>query len=189
MRPAFEDLKSFWILAYSRAAFSEVLRFVDAMQKTEPLSIELRALTSATVISYARPFTKSQITRHQRIIPLKGVVPPSDLASLHDELLAMRDRVIGHKDATLGRENPNMVIINRGKRGKTSLRTLAIANFSPVKLQGIRELCAHFIKYCDEQGRPIMQRCEAAVLSLRPGVYELLATQAPDEWVRPIDES
>jgi hypothetical protein len=192
MRPAFEDLKNFWILAYSRGAFLEVVRFVDAMQRTAAFSIERQALTHAAVVSYARPFTKSQITRDQRVIPLNGVLPPPRLASLHEELLAMRNTVIGHKDATLGKGKsgvPNMVIIYRGEGEKTSLRTIAIANFSPAKLLAIRELCAHFIKHCDEQGHPIMVRCKSAVFSLRRGVYGLSVSKPPDKWATPIDDS
>jgi len=170
----------------------EAVNYVDAMQTAPPLSIQLRALVHAAVVSYARPFTKSQITRDHRVVPLRGILPPPHFACLHKELLTMRDKVIGHKDVTLGEEKsgvPNIVVIKRGENGATSLRTIAVASFSVEKLAGIRELCAHFINYCNEQGRPLMERCQSAVFSLPPATYELLVSEPPKEWVRPISDS
>ena len=59
----------------------------------------IQALVYAAVVAYCRPFTKSQVKTDERVVPLGGVLPPSHLANAHNNLINLRNKVIGHKDA------------------------------------------------------------------------------------------
>ena len=50
MRPTFDELRTYWLLAYSRASLLEADELLNAMETARPKSIELRAIISAAVM-------------------------------------------------------------------------------------------------------------------------------------------
>src|SRR5665213_1732262 len=120
MRPEIEDLKSLWLHAYSRSSLLQAVEWIEHMNRGISSSFELRALVTAVVVAYARPFTKSQVTPSERMIPLNGVAPPSELLSTHYEILDFRNKVIGHIDALPAGGHsgtPNKVLVRRDATG------------------------------------------------------------------------
>jgi hypothetical protein len=81
MRPTFDELQTFWLLAYSRASLLEAKALLKAMETAKPKSVELRAMIDAAVVAYARPFNKFQVTREKRVAPLGDIPPPTHLPS------------------------------------------------------------------------------------------------------------
>ena len=75
MRPTAVELESIWMYAYSKAAFHETTRYVDAIETVEPDSTLCHALVPASIVAYARPFRVDEITNTGTIvrsIPLIG---------------------------------------------------------------------------------------------------------------------
>jgi hypothetical protein len=93
MRPTFDDLKAIWLLCYARSAFIEAKRWLHEMETAQDTS-HYEALVYAAVVAYCRPFTQSQVTPTKRLIPLADVLPPTYLATAHDDLLNLRDNTL-----------------------------------------------------------------------------------------------
>jgi len=120
VRPAFADLKHLWAMVYSRSALLESDRWLDKMEVVSSDGELLSALVCAVIAAYGRPFTQSQVAPGERIVPLGNVAPPKHLESTHRDLLNMRNKVIGHKDATPASghtETPNVLILRRDNTG------------------------------------------------------------------------
>lgn len=100
MRPSLDDLKHLWLIAYSRSGLLEAQRWIDQMSMVDSNSPLMSALLSAVVTAYGRGFTQSRVSAGVTVIPLaQAPSPPTGLQETHEELLKMRNRVIGHKDA------------------------------------------------------------------------------------------
>jgi hypothetical protein len=186
MRPTFEDLKTIWLLCYSRSAFHEAIEWIDEMDAAHVRSIT-KALVYAAVVAYGRPFTQSQVTREQRAVPLAGVSPPPHLATTHNDLLNLRNKVIGHKDAmpAEGHSDTSNMILLRRLEGSFELYTTTVLEMEPEQRKAVKELCAYFIGHCETKLRPLTRRYYSEVMRLEPGVYELLVSEPPSQWVRP----
>ena len=186
MRPTFEVLKAIWLLCYSRSAFHEATQWVDEMETVQDPS-HIQALVYATVVAYARPFTQSQVTPDQRVVPLAGVLPPSHLATTHNDILNLRNKVIGHKDALPAKghpDTPNMILLHR-VGSSFELYTTRVLDMEPEQRKAVKELCSHFITHCEAKLRPLTRRYYAEVMRHQPGVYELLVSEPPNDWIRP----
>jgi hypothetical protein len=48
-----------------------------------------------------------------------------------------------------------------------------------------KELCAHFVTYCNTQLRTVTQKYRTLFLRYPEGAYELLISELPEEWIRP----
>jgi hypothetical protein len=187
MRPTINELKSLWALAYSRSAMIQADGWVADMEVIDPRTTNYRALICALVAAYARPFTKSQVTSSERIIPLAGVPPPSELELTHSNLLSLRNKVIGHVDVLPAKghaETPNKMLIFRDANG-FDLHTVLTSDIAGEERQKIRQLCAHFRAYCDEKLMPLMAKISGDVPA-SPGVYEVMLTDEPEEWFKPV---
>jgi hypothetical protein len=86
----------------SRLAQNDLRQVIAAATalKDEHLNGDLcRALETAIVICYARPFTKSNV-----IGPIKESLVPPDLRALHNDLIRARNKVYAHTDLTDARD-------------------------------------------------------------------------------------
>jgi hypothetical protein len=189
MRPSHEELKQLWIYSCARGSLHEAEEWLDAMEHTVPNTSQFRALVTAAVVAYARPFTKSQVTSNERIVPLKDVSAPLELKDAHILMLDLRDKVIGHKDATPAKADattPNIIIIQRDATG-FDLHTMMVKSMKPDVVKNVKILCAHFVAHCETQLRPIMERLGPAIVHFPIGRYELLVTEPPNDWIRTIN--
>lgn len=186
MRPSHEELKRLWIYSYSRASLIEADQWLDAMDRTEPKSPQFRALVCAAVVAYARPFTISQVTTNERVVPLKDVPAPQQWSATHAMVLKLRDKALGHKDATPAKGDSttlNIMLIRRDAKG-FDLHTIIIEGMEPETRKEVRGLCAHFVAYCEAQVNPLIA-CYGPEIMRKPiGTYELLVTEPPDDWIR-----
>lgn len=186
MRPTHDELKSIWLHSYSRSSLLEAQQWIDTMARINPKAPEMRALVCATVISYARPFTISQVTAKERVVPLAGVAPPQELAAAHEMVLKLRNKVMGHKDAIPAKGDavsPNIVLLRRDATG-FDLHTVIIEGMTDKNQDEVRKLCQHFTAYCESKIRPIIDHYGDEVMKYPPGMYELVVCDAPDPWVR-----
>jgi hypothetical protein len=186
MRLTYEDLKRLWTVIYSRSALLEADRWLDQMDN---VSVEeLRsALVCAIITAYGRPFTQSQVALGERVVPLRDVAPPKHLESTHRDLLNMRNKVIGHKDAipAVGHtETPNELILRRDSRG-FDLHTSITQDMDSDLRQRIKELCAHFVAHCDQQSDLLIRKYGDEFAQLKPGVYDIIVSDEPNDWIRP----
>jgi hypothetical protein len=185
MRPTFEDLKAIWLLCYARSAFNEASRWLDEMETAQDASHN-EALVYAAVVAYCRPFTKSQVTPTERAIPLAGLLPPPHLAAVHENLLNLRDKVIGHKDAvpTKGYSSTaNMILLHR-IGSSFELNTTRLGETLPEQRKAAKGLCTYFLKHCAAKLRPLTRKYRHVVARYPQGTYELLISQPPNEWIR-----
>jgi hypothetical protein len=185
MRPTLDELKNFWLLAYSRSALIQADGWAQDMENSDPKSSIHRALIHALIVSYARPFTQSQVTTSQRIVSLAGVEPPKALALTHNNLVSLRNKVIGHADALPAKghaETPNRVLIFRDTAG-FNLHTVLTADIGAEERKNVRQLCRHFIGHCDDKLNALIARF-GTDLPTSLGVYEVLMTEAPEEWFK-----
>jgi hypothetical protein len=186
MRPSHDELKSLWIYSYSRASLLEAQQWLDSMDHTDPKSPQFRALVCASVVAYARPFMISQVTQKERVVPLKGVLPPSPLNATHAMVLKLRDKVMGHKDATPAKGDsttPNIMLIRRDATG-FDLHTIIIEGMELETRTEVKALCSHFVAHCEAQVHPIIARYGSEIMRHPVGTYELLVTEPPHDWIR-----
>jgi hypothetical protein len=192
MRPTLEDLKAIWLLSYSRSAFIDASKWLDKMEvaaqdRSNYEASNYEALAYAAVVTYCRPFTKSQVTPTERVIPLRGVLPPAHLAVAHENLLHLRNEYIGHKDAvpTEGySSSPNMVILHRVEKG-IAFHTTRLGPMEIEQLKAVKELCSHFRQHCETNLRPLTRKYHPELMRYPEGDYELLITEPPNEWLKP----
>src|SRR6266849_9160336 len=157
MRPTFEELKTYWLFAYSRSSLLEADELLKAMETATPRSIALRAIISAAVVAYARPFTKFQVTNGQRVAPLENIPPPPQLAEFHQDALDLRNKMIGHKDAIPAERHttsPNVVLVHIRFR-TFELHTTTIEEMEAETRNALRALCAYFVAHCERKLRPL----------------------------------
>lgn len=191
MRPTFDDLKRLWLIAYSRSAFGEVQRWIDAMTAVQRDRELKSALVCAVVAAYGRPFTQSRIAPTTTVIPLKDAPPPPpELQSTHKDILSMRNKVIGHKDVTPAdgqTVTPNVLRLLRDSTG-FDLHTVITLEMDEETRAKVKSLCAHFLSYCEGQYDLILQRNGAEFLrSSIPGkMYDILISEPPEQWIREV---
>src|SRR6266542_2572025 len=176
MRPSHEELKTLWVYCYARASLLEAEQWLDAMGHTDAESSQFRALLCAAVVAYARPFTISQVTPKERLVPLDGVLPPPQLVASHAMLLKSRDKLFGHKDGTPAKGDsttPNLLLIRR-RATDVDLHTVFVKEMGPHTRKEAKELCSHFVAHCESLAQPILDRCQPEIMRRPIGVYELL---------------
>jgi hypothetical protein len=95
--------------------------------------------------------------------------------------------MIGHKDATPAQRHtttPNVVLVHINSKG-FNLHTTIIGEMESPMRNALKELCVYFVAHCEENLRPLTQRYFSQVMSHPPGVYELVISEPPDDWIRP----
>jgi hypothetical protein len=194
MRPTFDDLKNLWLIAYSRGSLCEADRWVDDMAKVESSPSLLAALVCAAVIAYVRPFTESRLpvsavagaVEKKEIIALEGILPPSQLAPAHTEVLALRHKVLGHKDATPAQghtETANKLLLRVEAGGGVALHTTPPIEMDVQARRDLKALCSHFIAHCEQQFDLFVKKYRAE-LTLSPGRYQIFICEPPDDWIK-----
>jgi hypothetical protein len=187
MRPSVEDLQTIWLLTYSRSSLIDAHEFLKALDIVAPQSLHYRALIDAAVIAYTRPFIQCQIPLKGKVVPLKDVRPPPNLAEFHRHALIMRHTMVGHKDATPVQgytATPNIVLVKINSKG-FKLHSTTIGEMEPLMRSALRELCTYFLKHCTEKLRPLTKTYYPEVMKNRPGAYELVISKPPADWIIP----
>ena len=189
MRPTVVELKSIWMYAYSKAAFHETTRYVDAIETVEPDSTLCHALVSASIVAYARPFTYCRFTANDSTIPLKDIEPPSHLKNVHEKFLAARHQTVGHKDAReIKGELPRTVLVMKRALNNAAFHPLGVHEMKRWGRQDMKELCSHFIRECDRRLAPLMEKYESEFLRRPAGTYRLVICDPPREWLESFDD-
>lgn len=93
--PTLDERKSFWRWSYARQCFLDVDEMCKALlhDKTKPAKTVQKALLSATVVSYAKPFT-----RWHGVGSLDHAIVPPQHRKLHSLLMDLRNKVFAHID-------------------------------------------------------------------------------------------
>lgn len=194
-RPTLSELTDIWRYTYARSAHFEVVSNLWVLEKLdgpeEMMGPLRRAVVGSTVVSYARPFTASQIDKKTRIRALQDAPLPPDLGlrEEHERILYLRDKAIGHKDATewkTGVPGPNRVIVRRKKAGGFDIHTVTLEGFDEIVVGRLKLLCAHYITHCESKLSPFMKKYGAEFTALASGDYELRVVGAPHPWIVPI---
>lgn len=186
-RPTFEELQTVWLLMYSRASLLDAVAFLKAMDAVKPASVELRALIDAAFVTYARPFSKCQVPRGRRIVPLKDVPPPPHLGEFHQDALDARNTMVGHKDATPSQRytaTPNVVLVEINSENFT-LNTAMFGEMEAPMKNALKELCGYFVKHCEQHLSLWKKAYGSEVIKKPPGVYELVISDPPADWMIP----
>jgi hypothetical protein len=187
MRPTVEDLQAIWLFTYSRSSLLDAANFLAELDKVAPESVQYLALVDAAVAAYGRPFTACWVPAKRRVVPLKNVHPPQHLAEFHEYALILRNTIVGHKDATPAKgytATPNIVLVRIGS-GKFALHTGMIGEMGPALKNALNELCAYFVKHCEENLSRLTKNCRSEVMKNPPGEYELVISEPPADWLIP----
>ncbi len=192
MRPTSEELTDVWLHVYSRTSLLEADSAIDVLRSLPTGSDTIaQALMCSIVVAYARPFTKSQITKSIRTVPLKGVRPPRQLAATHCLILKLRNKVFGHKDAVPDKEDSkaaNIVLIRRVS-SDFHLHASIVADISSSLWTEVQELCAFFVEHSVSRLTPFITRYASDIMQRPEGFYELVICEPPDEWLRRHDKA
>src|SRR6516165_1063857 len=176
MRPIVEDLQAFWRFTYSRASLLAAAEFLAELNKVKPESIQYRALVEAAVVAYARPFTTCYLPpKRKQVKPLGEIPPPQHLSIYHKDALDLRDTMIAHKDATPAKgytDTPNKVLVNISPR--ISLDASMIGEMLSPATSRLSELCAYFVKHCEENLNRLTKLYRSELTKYPPGKYELV---------------
>ena len=188
MRPSSDEIAKLWLYAYSRASLLEAMEWIDTLaNRPEDQTPVSRALASAIVVSYARPFTVSQVSRDKRTIALRDVSPPAELADTHAMTIKLRNKVIGHKDALPAPGDavtPNVVLAKRDSTG-FDVHTVIVVGIVPTLLAKLKALCEFFVAHCEAQLKPFIERYGPEIMKEPEGVHEIVCSDPPDPWIRP----
>jgi hypothetical protein len=143
-----------------------------------------KALLVSIVVSYATPFTKAQVSKNKRIIPLDERLVPQRYKKIHSEFLIMRNRVFGHKDATVGPSfGPvNKVIIHVAP---TFLDVHTASPFELTKsaLQETIQLCRELITIADQHVSKFVTMHFNGGKIPELGIYEIDIEAASENWL------
>ena|ERR1039457_3567328 len=153
--PSIIERFDLWRFAYSRSSFIESRQTARLLLKIQEDIIlgHRTALLTALVVTYARPFTKAQITKETRIIPMHDMPVPSEHSNIHQKFLELRNQVFGHKDATGpdtgdGKLNRVLFII---KNGHLELHTVKADSIDQASLKEIELLTGKLITNLDSK--------------------------------------
>ncbi len=178
--PSQDDRIEIWRYTYARSSLVEAREAANLLATHPEFPNEIKqAIVYQIVISYARPFTKSQVTDSKRITPLAGEVVPAEFRQLHDEYLQMRDRTIGHKDAVAFPAAPlNKVIVLVDDTG-FELQTVSAFTMLDTGLQQTISLCDRLIEHCVSKVQAYCHHFDG----IAKGTYLLRTDGNPTEWL------
>src|SRR5439155_5416002 len=127
------------------------------------------------------------VTRERRVAPLADTPPPTHLARFHRDALDLRNKMIGHKDATPAQEHtttPNVVLVHINSEG-FNLHTTIIGEMGAPMRNALKELCDYFVTHCEKNLRPLTKGYFSEVMSHPSDVYELVISEPPADWLKP----
>lgn len=186
--PSINERIDLWRFAYARSSLNETIATASLLLKiTRQITLEHRtALVTSLAVTYARPFTKSQVTKTARVQPLHDVPIPPEHAELHKTFMEMRDSVFGHKDAT----NPltehgalNHLLLDFSSSGMQP-QPLIVVGLDQPQLDETLQLCAKLIARVDKQIRSWVA-IHAKLLTGIRGTYMLNLQDDSDTWLLP----
>lgn len=182
--PPLDELHDLWKFSYASAAMVEAREALKLLQVPNLGREAVRAFSTAFLVAYARPFTPSQITAQVRARVLADFSPPAHLASIHAELIEIRNKVIGHKDATIapGRDaTPNIVLLAINHPEITV--SVADVLLSPDSFPALDELVAHYLSISDSRVVGFIRRHYGHLLARPNGIYRLSMTFDGKLWL------
>lgn len=195
MPPTVEDLQAIWRFTYSRSSLLDAKNFLGQLSEVAPElgvltpeSLRYRALVEAAVVSYGRPFTTCYLPPKRKVKPLGDVSPPQHLAQFHNDALILRDKMVGHKDATPAEGytwSPNIVVVRIYPDGDFSLNATMLGQMEPSMKRGLTELCDHFVKHCEASLSGLRGRYVPELMKNPVGQYELVIAEPPAAWLTP----
>jgi hypothetical protein len=191
VRPSVDELKRLWLHAYARSSFHEADEWLDVLSNVPADSSVARALICAAVVAYARPFSRFRLTATEKVAPLRGIAPPKQLSEKHQDAIDLRNKLIGHKDATPASRHtntPNVVLIHN-QRTQFEVHTTRIDSMDESFRLALKELCAFFVAHCETVMKPITKAWFPEINKERLGLYELIISEPPNEWIRPFRPS
>lgn len=185
LRPTLDDLKRVWLHAYARTSLIEADTWLSGMNNRGLDSEQKASFVCSALIAYARPFTRWQITPTERVLPLATVPVPLKLLETHEMALSLRNKALGHKDATPAKghtETPNVVVLNFDGKG-FDIHTVRVYDMDEETQLTLRKLCAHFIEHCDVQLDEFVKKYGFELMKLTRGAYRLLLSESPSPWI------
>ena len=143
-----------------------------------------KTVVSHIVVSYARPFTKSQFTTNRREMPLHDDCVPPEKKEIHDTLLEMRNRAVGHKDATAFSDTALNRVLVRAHGSFVDLHTVFPGDIEEQVLLGTIELCKVLISHCESAISPFIRANLGGANRPAEGLYLLSTEEAPASWLK-----
>ncbi len=95
--------------------------------------------------------------------------------------------MIGHKDATPAKgytATPNIVLV-RIYPDNFSLNSTTIGEMEPALKSALPELCAYFVKHCEQNLSRLKKLYNSELMKNQPGEYELVISEPPTDWIVP----
>lgn len=181
----------FWKYTYARSSFRETISYCDLLLEEQDRLCQShrKALITALVVTYARPFTAAQVTKDMRIIPVGGSIIPAEYIRLHREYIEMRNSFLAHKDATkpeIPSGNLNHVRIVVDNRQQVRLQTIQPDKMEPKRLMSTKELCLILVQKLKVLIKDFIQT-EIDPLHLDMGTYVLQLETAEGEWLERVE--
>jgi hypothetical protein len=192
LRPTIDELRTIWRYSYAHSALCEAVQYVDLLDQdaaNKPENITFRrALMSAMITAYVRPFTQSRIfpCKGGNFVALDGLEPPPGLKEAHDSIVRLRHKTVSHKDASESGMEINKLILVRAAEGPLHIHTITLDGLDAVTCAQLKLLCSHYIGQCGLKLHPILTKYEGQILNYPPGRYEMCLTEAPKPWIKPL---
>jgi hypothetical protein len=160
-------------MGYARESFKNVRIACEyiANQRLDQFSPIHHPLCLAVVVLYARPFTSSNV-----VGTLSDKFVPKEMRSLHDQLLAFRNEVAAHSDASgrlYGRGGPpaNNVRVIKAADGQRSLAMFEL-HYSPAGIKEITALSNLLMERTIDEANSIWARLDKqGLIPTEPGEY------------------
>jgi hypothetical protein len=189
MAPTLDEQIDIWRYAYARSAMNEAKATIHALVTNKSVDFTIRrGLIYAFIVCYARPFTKWRVPPNKHLAPLEGApAVPGHLQATHKDYLELRDKVVGHKDATVtpGRKGHPNVVHLRLHAGGIEMYTTEF-DVDEKTLMELMELTEYFLAYCEAQIRPLMEKIKPELKAFGPGSYDLSPAEPPAPWIRQV---
>jgi hypothetical protein len=179
--PSESDRIEIWRLTYACSSLHEARGAAKYLLANRNLAWDSKkAFLTQLVIAYARPFTKCQLTASIRAAPLAEGLVPHQFIDLHREHWEMRNRAVGHKDATAFPSRPlNKVLLHVDDDGSLELTTTSVYDLSDDALRRTIDLCELLVRHCASE----LQKYMLHFAGMPPGEYLMSTESAPVAWL------
>jgi hypothetical protein len=178
--PAQRDRIEIWRHLYAKDSLLEAREAAKFLLSNQPLCSPLqRAVVCLIIIAYARPFTESRLTPSKKESLLPTNVVPAEFRSLHAELLNMRNRAIGHKDAVAFPSTLANRAVVRVRYTGIEMRATSIVDMTDSALQRTLELCGRLVAHCEVE----IEKYVPHFSGIGRGRYYLSLAESPSEWL------
>jgi hypothetical protein len=185
MKPASHERVQFWGMTYARSALLEAIDSIAALRKSGHSEAVRSALFTSVVVSYCRMFGSVDIGNGRKWKLGDKYVPKSH-RDMHETLLALRNRVIGHKDASevddLGNLLSRVILHSDGRN--LAIHVILPNNIEPVFLDSADAPCAKVLENVFSDIQMFIGRYVGTKLAA--GNYELQLGEAADPWLKSI---